>query len=112
MARMRRPTRDEVEEYAREKGYAGFDAEAFMAHYESNGWMVGRVPMKSWQAAVVNWQKMRPQFQRSRGERMPINQRNKRINELNQRKARLLRLPRTAAIERELTQIQTELHRL
>lgn len=27
----------------------------FMAHYEANGWKVGRNPMKSWQAAVAGW---------------------------------------------------------
>jgi len=38
------------------------DAEAFHAYYESNGWRVGRSPMKSWQAAVVNWKKRQGEF--------------------------------------------------
>lgn len=49
------PTREEVEAYAREKGYNGFPADRFIAYYESNGWMVGRTKMKSWRAAMTNW---------------------------------------------------------
>lgn len=50
------PTIEEVEAYIREKGY-NVDAERFIAHYESNGWMVGKSPMKSWKAALVTWKK-------------------------------------------------------
>lgn len=49
------PTLDMLNEYAREKGYQGFDAERFFNYYESNGWKVGKNPMKSWKAAVSNW---------------------------------------------------------
>jgi uncharacterized protein YdaU (DUF1376 family) len=31
------------------------EANRFLAYYESNGWKVGRNPMKSWKAAVTNW---------------------------------------------------------
>lgn len=31
------------------------EAQTFLSHYESNGWKVGRNPMKSWQHAVTNW---------------------------------------------------------
>jgi len=31
------------------------EATKFLDHYESNGWKVGKNPMKSWQAAVRNW---------------------------------------------------------
>ena len=31
------------------------ESEKFWNHYESNGWRVGRNPMKSWQHAVTNW---------------------------------------------------------
>ncbi len=30
-------------------------AKAFFNYYESNGWQVGRSPMKNWNAAVRNW---------------------------------------------------------
>ena len=31
------------------------EAQAFLDYYESNGWHVGRNPMKNWQAAVRGW---------------------------------------------------------
>lgn len=49
------PTEDEVKAYAKEKGYTNFNAERFIAYYESNGWHVGRNPMKDWRAACRNW---------------------------------------------------------
>jgi len=39
-----------------ERGYH-VDAEAFISFYESNGWKVGKNPMKSWRAALVTWEK-------------------------------------------------------
>ena len=53
---MKRPTLEEVQTYIAEKGYS-VDAESFIAFYESNGWKVGKNPMKSWRAALVTWQK-------------------------------------------------------
>jgi hypothetical protein len=49
------PTVTEVEAYIREKGYS-VDADKFIAYYESNGWRVGRNPMKDWKAALRTWQ--------------------------------------------------------
>ena len=48
------PSVDDVARYCAEKGYV-VDPETFVAHYESNGWMVGRTRMKNWQAAVRTW---------------------------------------------------------
>lgn len=48
------PSIDEVKQYCFDHSYA-VDAERFVSYYESNGWMVGRNKMKSWQAAVRNW---------------------------------------------------------
>ena len=53
---MKRPTLEEVQACITERGY-NVDAELFMNHYESNGWKVGKNPMKSWRAALVTWQK-------------------------------------------------------
>ena len=50
------PTVDEVKEYLDSVG-SQVDAESFVAHYESNGWMVGKNKMKSWKAAIVTWEK-------------------------------------------------------
>ena len=54
-ARFTPPTVGQVSAYAQEKGYAGFDAERFCDFYASNGWKVGKNPMKDWQAAVRGW---------------------------------------------------------
>ena len=50
-----KPTVDEVRDYIREQDYH-VSAEQFVNWYEANGWMVGRNKMKSWQAAVRNWE--------------------------------------------------------
>ena len=48
------PTTGEVRAYCAEKGYQ-VDADAFVDFYESKGWVVGRSPMRSWQAACRTW---------------------------------------------------------
>ena len=53
---MCKPTVEEVQKYIDEKGYH-FSAEEFVAFYDSNGWRVGRNPMKSWKAATVTWER-------------------------------------------------------
>lgn len=53
---MKRPTLDEVRAKIIEKGYS-VDAESFWNYYESNGWKVGKNPMKKWESALVTWQK-------------------------------------------------------
>ena len=49
------PTVEEVEEYCRDRGIV-IDVQRFVNYYESNGWMVGKVKMKDWKAAVRNWE--------------------------------------------------------
>lgn len=51
-----KPTLQEVADFCRERGNS-VDPEAFIAHYESNGWMVGRNKMKNWRQAVITWEK-------------------------------------------------------
>lgn len=51
-----KPTESEVLEYCAEKGYTHVDVDAFMAHYESVGWHVGKNHMVSWHAAVTGWE--------------------------------------------------------
>lgn len=48
------PTLEEVRAYCLEKNI-NVDPERFIDHYTSNGWKVGRNPMKDWKAAVRNW---------------------------------------------------------
>lgn len=33
-----------------------FNFEEWFNHYESNGWRVGKVPMKNWTACMTQWQ--------------------------------------------------------
>lgn len=51
-----KPTAEEILGYCAEKGYTHVDVDAFMAHYESVGWRVGKNPMVSWRAAVTGWE--------------------------------------------------------
>jgi len=51
-----KPSLEEVSEYCRERN-KGVDPESWIAHYDSNGWRVGRNSMKDWQAAVRTWEK-------------------------------------------------------
>ena len=48
------PTVEEVKAYCTEKGY-NIDPDRFVDFYTSNGWKVGKNPMRDWKAAVRNW---------------------------------------------------------
>lgn len=48
------PTIEDLEDYINEKGYQ-VNAHKFLDYYESNGWKVGKNPMKDWRAAVRSW---------------------------------------------------------
>jgi hypothetical protein len=50
------PTLEEVAAYCRERKNS-INPGLWFDHYESNGWRVGRNPMKSWKAAVRTWEK-------------------------------------------------------
>lgn len=64
------PSVDEVRRYMADREYPD-DAEAFVDHYEANGWVQGRgKPIKDWRAAVRNWQ--RNDFGRSAGAKSPV----------------------------------------
>lgn len=59
-----KPTLDEVKAYCEERQRTKgkekrkpVNPEQFFDHYESNGWKVGRSPMKDWKAAVRNWER-------------------------------------------------------
>lgn len=49
------PGLGEIEAYFAEKGGTAAQAERFRDFYESNGWKVGKNPMKSWKAAASGW---------------------------------------------------------
>lgn len=50
-----RPSLDEVKAYCCLRKN-GINPDAWYAHYEANGWKVGRNPMKNWKAAIHTWE--------------------------------------------------------
>jgi hypothetical protein len=52
-----RPTLEQAKLSAAKIGLSDFECEKFFNYYESNGWRVGKNPMKSWPHAMVNWSK-------------------------------------------------------
>lgn len=50
------PTLEEVRAYCQERKNS-VDPERWLDHYTSNGWKVGRNPMKDWKAAVRTWER-------------------------------------------------------
>jgi uncharacterized protein YdaU (DUF1376 family) len=51
-----KPTLNEVQAYCAERKN-GVDPQQWFDHYSSNGWKVGRNPMKNWKAAVRTWER-------------------------------------------------------
>lgn len=62
-----KPTFVEVSEYMTKIGLNGDNPQAFIDHYESNGWKVGRVGMVSWERACDNWKRNRDKFSPGNG---------------------------------------------
>ena len=54
--KFQKPTLEELQAYINEKGYH-FTAEAFIDHYESVGWKIGKNPMKNWKSACSTWER-------------------------------------------------------
>jgi hypothetical protein len=49
------PTREELNLEAAKIGLPSIEVDKFVAYYASNGWRVGKVPMKSWPHALAGW---------------------------------------------------------
>lgn len=60
-----KPTVEEVAAYCRERKNT-VDAEEFVAHYESNGWKVGKNPMVNWKQSVITWECKRKNEQKAK----------------------------------------------
>jgi len=52
-----RPTLEQVKLVAAKAGLPDIEADKFFDHYESNGWKVGRNPMRSLGSAIANWKR-------------------------------------------------------
>jgi hypothetical protein len=48
------PTREEIQSFTNEH-QCHIDIDAFVDHYESNGWKIGNNKMSDWKATVRNW---------------------------------------------------------
>lgn len=55
LPRSKKPSLDEVKLQAAKIGLSQDESEKFFNYYESNGWRVGKNPMKSWTHALANW---------------------------------------------------------
>ena len=53
---LKKPTLEEVQNYCQERGNS-VNAQAFLDHYDSNGWKVGKNPMRDWKATVRTWER-------------------------------------------------------
>jgi len=59
--RFQKPTPEQVTEYARSIGVV-LDGRAFCDSYEAKGWLIGKSPMKNWEATVRNWKRREKMF--------------------------------------------------
>lgn len=64
------PTLEEVRSLFQEKGCPA-EAEKFFDYYESNGWRVGKNPMKNWRSSVANWLRHSEVYGTQRGVQKP-----------------------------------------
>lgn len=69
--RFKRPTVEQISDYMTERGCHDPPNQStrFFDHYESNGWRVGKTPMKDWKATVRNW--LRRNDENNRSQRNP-----------------------------------------
>jgi hypothetical protein len=54
-----KPTADQILEFGKTLDPAFTEAHKFIDYYESNGWKVGRNPMRDWKCTVRNWHRKR-----------------------------------------------------
>ena len=64
--KFKKPTLEEVKEYCQERNNS-VDAEHFIDYYESNGWKVGKNPMKDFKAAIRTWERNSGSYGKSTG---------------------------------------------
>lgn len=75
-AAFRPPTVEEITEYANARSLDPSQAQPFIDHYGSIGWVVGRAktPMKDWHRAYSGWLGRQKQFDRDRASPQPEKQ--------------------------------------
>ena len=70
--RFTKPSADELKLHAAKIGLSDREVEKFWNYYESNGWRVGRNPMRSWQSAMVNWRSHANDYGTNNGKPQPM----------------------------------------
>lgn len=55
--KFQKPALEEIKLLFSKSGMPMPEAEKFFNYYESNGWRVGKNPMKNWRGAAANWKK-------------------------------------------------------
>jgi hypothetical protein len=89
------PTLTEVSYYCTQRN-SKVDPQKFLDYYESNGWRVGKNPMKSWQAAIRTWERNDygggNGLQNSSGGGRTESARDKRVREAREESRRILGL--------------------
>jgi len=84
-ARFAPPAREEVAQYINENGYQ-VNPDAFIDHYTSCGWVIGKnKPMKDWRAAVRNWHRRDSEKAKPRDRTAPSGRHDYDIKELARR---------------------------
>jgi uncharacterized protein YdaU (DUF1376 family) len=63
------PTKEQVEEYCKERG-CSIDPQRFVDFYAAKGWMIGKNRMKDWKAAVRTWESKQPKQEAPRKRKM------------------------------------------
>lgn len=71
VSRFIKPSVEEIREYCTERNNQ-VDPQRFYDYYESNGWKVGKNPMKDWKAAVRTWE--RSSYQTPKAKTEPISE--------------------------------------
>jgi uncharacterized protein YdaU (DUF1376 family) len=64
--RFTRPSLEDVADYCKERG-GKVDSGQFHDYYSSNGWKVGRNPMRDWKSAVRTWERNESSFKGKNG---------------------------------------------
>ena len=81
------PSIEEVRAYCEERKN-NVDPERFIAYYQSNGWKVGRNPMKDWRATIRTWERRNEsQPERTKPQDVPYMQKEYSKEHLEQKEA-------------------------
>lgn len=64
-AHFKKPTKTDIHNFCEAEKIC-INADAFLDHYNANGWMVGKSKMKDWKPTVRNWARRELEFKQSR----------------------------------------------